>query len=88
MRGMTRKCTAMEPSERRALADRGYFDIPEDSEVSWRNYLSGFFDGEDGIWPVFKKHGFTPGEAMICWSLNKLQNEVENLRNVIEEHLV
>ena len=37
------------------------------------------------IWPLFEARGYTKGEALIVWHLNRLENEVDNLREAIEE---
>lgn len=80
---MIRKIIATVRSRRCELPeDRGEVDIPEISEISWRNYLKGF---NEEIYPIFEKHGISRGEALICWTLNRLENSIEELIEELRE---
>lgn len=52
----------------------------EVDEVYWREFLTQF---EEQIYPIFKNKGYSLGEALIVWQLNKAFNTLDH----IEEHL-
>ena len=46
----------------------------EDTERSWRGYLSEF---RGNVWPVMQEYGFPSFEvAFQCWLLNRLSNDI------------
>lgn len=56
--------------------------IHESTEVAWQEALTRF-DVE--IYPLlFKERGYSKAEAMLVWRLAGLQEEIEDLRKVIE----
>ncbi len=62
--------------------DRGELDIPEATEVSWRNNLADF---DTEVWPWFQEKGYTKDAAFTCWVLNRMNNDISELVEVVRE---
>jgi hypothetical protein len=50
--------------------------IEESVEVSFIEWLNRF---EEHIWPLFKDRGYSKGDALIMWHLNRVENRIEDL---------
>ena len=50
--------------------------FPEDAERSWRAYLADF---KSEVWPVFEAQGFSMDAAIVCWMLNRVNNNIDSL---------
>lgn len=54
----------------------------EDTEVNWRVFLDRF---DTEIYPVlFQERGYTKGEALIAWSIGRLEEIVDRLAQETE----
>lgn len=51
--------------------DEDPINFTEKTERSWRVYLRHF---EAEVLPVFIERGYTKGEALIIWELNRMKN--------------
>lgn len=59
--------------------------LSEDVEESWLVFLNRF-DAE--IYPtLFAPRGYTKGEALLAWSIGRLEAEVDGVRQAVEEKL-
>lgn len=54
----------------------------EKTERSWRVYLRHF---KEEVYPVFQEHGFTLGEALMNWEINRMKNALNRLVDILEE---
>lgn len=57
--------------------------LHESAEVSWLTFLDRF---DRVIWPVlFARRGYTKGEALIAWSISRLEESITELKEEVRE---
>jgi hypothetical protein len=54
--------------------DEDLIEFSEESERSWRQYMSEF---RDKVYPMFERYGFTYAEAMITWRLERIITSID-----------
>ena len=58
-------------------------NFDEASEVSWRETLKEF---EEAYEEVFKQYGYSKGEALMLYTMNRMINAIYTLQDIMEEH--
>jgi hypothetical protein len=53
-------------------------DLSEANEEAHRQYIAEF---KRDVFPMYAEQGIALGEALILWSLNKLENRMEELNS-------
>lgn len=56
--------------------------FPECDEESWRQY---FVEFREKVWPMFKSHGFTQGEAWFAWQMQNVITRLDRIADLIED---
>lgn len=57
--------------------------LHESAEVSWLSFLDRF---DSVMWPtLFAGRGYTKGEALIAWSISRLEETLEELKEEVRE---
>lgn len=59
-------------------------ELTEANQYDWRQFLDEF---EEQVWPLFCKHGFTKGEALLIFELNKMNNELTKLNENLTDDI-
>ncbi len=68
---------------RKAIEDRDdAIAFPEMDEVNWRIYFGEF---REKVWPMFKEHGFTTGEAWFAWQLQNVIGKLTEIATSLDE---
>lgn len=50
----------------------------------WHAYIDDFVRD---AFPLFAEHGIPKGEALIVWEMNRIQNELRHIKDILEEEL-